>query len=167
LSVTLIGIFCLTYGNFLWVRATISDETTELRSISDRFFFIRIAIQLIRDHPLVGTGIGTFPSESNDVINAGPYAGWIAGQNVHNMPLLVLSELGVVGFGLWLLILVQAFRAAWYSIHDPFTIGLFAAVIAMLVISLLDHYFWSIFHTTLLLWASLGLSLQPKSFGKN
>ncbi len=159
-AVVLIGLFGLSYSKYVLARAATGGDVTEERSISDRRLFIGIALQLAYEHPIAGVGIGAFPWESNDIINAGPYRGWLRGDNVHNVPLLVFSELGVVGFGLWLVTLAIGLIGVWRKAIDPFATGLAAGVAALLVIGLVDHYPWTVFHFALLTWGSLGIVLH-------
>jgi hypothetical protein len=87
----------------------------------------------------------------------------MAGENVHNIHLLALGELGMVGFAFWLLVWGAGMVAAVRTVRDPFAIALIGGTVALLAVGMLDHYPWSIFHFALLLWASLGIALHPQS----
>jgi O-antigen ligase len=75
---------------------------------------------------------------------------------VHNLPLLVLSELGVVGalilIGLGISIAVGIVRA-----KRPETIIFSAALAGLLVTTLFDHYLWTLTPGRMLLGLVLGL----------
>jgi hypothetical protein len=159
-ALLLIGLFGVSYSKYVMARAGTGGEVTELRSISDRRIFIGIALQLAYENPIAGVGIGAFPWESSAIINAGPYRGFLRGENVHNVPLLVFSELGIVGFVLWISVVGIGLLAVWRNVHDPFATGLAAGAAALLAIGLLDHYPWAIFHFALLFWGSLGIALH-------
>jgi hypothetical protein len=166
-AVLLIGIFGVSYGRWIAQRtdfasaSAATSDTTENRSISDRRVFFEIALQVIREHPLQGVGIGNFAWEATEIIRQGPYKGWLKGDNVHNIALLAFGELGTIGFGLWLLTWLSGLIQAIRMVRDPFAIGLVAGCVALLAIGMLDHYPWSIFHFALLLWSTLGIALQP------
>ncbi len=159
-SVLIIGLFGMSYTKYVWARTGEGGDTTEERSISDRRLFIGIALQVAYEHPVIGIGIGAFPWVSNDIINAGPYRGWLRGDNVHDVPLLVLTELGLVGLTMWLLTLAAGLIVVWRTVYDPFAVGLAVGAVALLAIGVLDHYPWSIFHFLLLLWTSLAVALR-------
>ncbi|MCC7451955.1 MAG: O-antigen ligase family protein [Anaerolineae bacterium] len=152
-------VFSLTYARFVLARTATGSEGTEERSIADRRFFIGIAQQISSENPVAGVGMGVFPWVANDIINAGPYRGWLGGENVHNIALLALSELGIIGFSLWYFTILSGLASAWQVARDPFETGLAAGVIALLAIGLLDHYPWSIFHYQLLLWGGMGAAV--------
>jgi len=156
-------VFSLSYAPFVWARTATGSEGTEERSIADRRFFIGIAQQISSENPVAGIGMGVFPWVANDIINAGPYRGWLGGENVHNVALLALSELGIIGFSLWYFTILSGLSAAWQVARDPFETGLAAGVIALLAIGLLDHYPWSIFHYQLLLWGGMGALLHTNN----
>jgi O-antigen ligase len=158
----LIGAFGLTYPQFVAARTGTGDESHELRSVSDRGVFLNITEQIVIQHPVLGIGMGNFSLVADDIIKSGPYKGWMTGDNVHNIHLLALGELGVVGFALWLLVWGAGFAAAIRTVRDPFAIALIGGTIALLAIGMLDHYPWSIFHLALLMWASLGIALNPQ-----
>ncbi len=158
-AAALVVIFSLSYARFVLARTATGDEGTEQRSISDRRFFIGIAQQIISNNPVAGIGMGVFPWVANDIINAGPYRGWLGGENVHNIALLTLSELGIIGFSLWYFTIMTGLATAWQVARDPFATGLAAGVVALLAIGLLDHYPWTIFHYQLLLWGGMGAAV--------
>lgn len=157
------GLFWASYHKFILARADTSGGGTETISIASRRLFIGYALQIAYEHPLNGVGIGTFAYSALEILNNSPYRGWLLAENVHNLPLLVLSELGLVGFTFWMAALIGMAYVVWRGVRDPFAIGLAAAAVAILAIGMLDHYPWSIFHFALLLWASMGVALSTYS----
>jgi hypothetical protein len=159
-------IFALTYPNYILARTGVGGDVTEERSISDRRIYIEIALQVIRENPLKGVGVAVFPWRANEILRSPEYLARgidLRGDYVHNVPLLVLAELGIVGFVLFVAALAAGFGIVWRSVYDPFAVGLAAGAAALLAIGLLDHYPWSIFHFALLLWGSLGIALRSQS----
>jgi hypothetical protein len=78
------------------------------------------------------------------------------------VPLAVLTELGVVGFGLWLAIWIVAFVTGWQTIRDPYAWGLAAGALALLVIGVVDHYPWTVLHFQALSWATMAAALRSQ-----
>jgi O-antigen ligase len=108
----------------------------------DRLSIWRDTLKLIRQHPLFGTGLGTFsvayPSVQNSFLN-------LLVDHAHCDYLEVISELGLPGgillFGSILWVLAQAVRHYWVA-KDRFDtdvcLGCVGSIIAILVHSLAD-----------------------------
>jgi O-antigen ligase len=156
----LIAVFGLSYGKYILARTGTEGDTTELRSISDRRYYTGIALQAIAEHPTLGIGIGAFRAFAGDVIKDSPYNGWLYGDYVHNVPLLVFSELGLIGFVIWLVTWSIGLWFAWRRVYDPFAMGLVAGIAALLATGLLDHYIWSMVHFALITWGGLAVALS-------
>jgi len=161
------GIFFLLYQPFLSARAGLSDESVELRSVSDRNIYNQIAIDAIKYSPILGTGIGNYPWYSTDYLaNRTKYD--LRGQPVHNIYLSAWSELGIIGLTLFLLIVGVAIRASIINIrqrgNDTF---LYAAaicgIIAFLVIGVFDHYSWTLIQFQVAFWGLMAVAIQPPS----
>lgn len=122
-------------------RTSSSDEVIQGRST-----LMTIALDMVRDHPVVGVGLGNyvvrFP-EYNRRYGLPPYLGMAP----HNLYLELTSETGLVGFGFWGLIVASAFQGlARRRSEDPgdqavghMAYGLRLALIAFLVNSLFLH----------------------------
>ncbi len=87
-------LFALVYGDVLAGRLLALDSPLESRSLWERQRDLGLAWQLLRERPFLGTGLGHYLS-SAAAIN--PEAAL-----VHNVPLLIGAELGLVGLALWL-----------------------------------------------------------------
>ncbi len=80
---------------------------------------------------------------------------------MHNVYLLALAEMGFVGFGLLILIYYYIVIFLWNQRALEISI-----VISILIISLFDHYWWSLYSGIILFGAIIGLlvlSLQNKN----
>jgi O-antigen ligase len=114
------------------------------------------AFSLIGRHPWIGVGFVSTPEGSL-------YIG------VSNVYLLVAEEMGLVGLGSFLLVIVLFFRHLWKSwptIRDQagfeaILLGLAAAVAGILFGGLLDHYFFNLNfpHSVSVFWLYLGLAM--------
>ena len=156
------GVFLLTYHELVFARTGIGDVSGEQRSIADRSLFIAFSLQMIQQKPVQGWGIGMNDWESAQLIYDSPRKLDLAALPVHNIPLLVSSELGVIGLGLWLATLMGA---GWfftrYTVQpiNPLAAGMAAAAVAMLIIGQLDFYPWRLFQDALLWWGVIGAAI--------
>lgn len=135
------------------VQARINDSTsnTEKFSITARNFLTREALQMIRERPLSGAGIGGFVLQLAE--RAGQ--GYIV-EPVHNLFLLAGAELGIPG----LLILVGLFILLGRGVVktkklESVLAG--ATLTGIGVIGLFDHYLWTLAPGRLMLGLALGL----------
>ena len=82
------------YGGQLATRFLDLNTAVEARSLIERTRDIRIASMLIREHPWTGVGLGNYLTSARLVDRSA--------RVVHNVPLLVTAEMGILGGVLWL-----------------------------------------------------------------
>ncbi|HNS51938.1 MAG TPA: O-antigen ligase family protein [Anaerolineae bacterium] len=121
------------------------------------------ALLLIGRHPWIGVGFISTPEASL-------YIG------VSNVYLLIAEEMGFVGLGAFLLVLVLFFREArrgWAAIDHGselagILLGLAAAVAGMLVGGIFDHYFFNLDfpHSVAVFWLYVGLTMAATRMGR-
>ena len=165
---TVTVLVCLAFSVAYWpyvkdrVSLSGSDEAFQLR-----VFYNQEA--LFKEVSLFGVGIGNFVPwlMRQPLPQGGPVQGHPVGiglpaeqyQPVHNIYLLIYSELGIVGLALFLLFLVfvvyefvirTRFKRPY---HVSFAL-IFASVLAM---GLFDHFYWTIQSGQLLFWLTVGL----------
>ena len=154
LLVTAILSFTITllpYQQLVRARTVNISSDSEKFSFTGRIWLNQMAMQMIHEKPLTGVGIGSFIIELSQ--RAGE--GYII-EPVHNMPLLSAAELGIAGLmlliGLFVLIALNIIRAqTWKAI-------LASGIIAGLgIISLFDHYLWTLAPGRIALGLALGL----------
>jgi len=80
-------------------------------------------------------------------------------QPVHNIYLLIYSEIGIVGIALFILFLALLlydfyFRLGFKKLYH-FSFGLI--IVAVLIVGLFDHFLWTIQSGRFLFWLTLGL----------
>ncbi len=146
-------IFAATFQPFLINRAQPAAQPFEAFSVEQREEMIDVAARLIAARPLTGVGAANFSTASQTVTWKGYALDW-----VHNVPLLVTSELGLPGLAAFLTLIgsmVAAGARRWLSR----SITLWQALIggglaALLTIMLFDHYLWTAPQGALL-WALL------------
>jgi len=145
-------IFTAVYAPYIAVRYGFSapDDTGETStfeefSAANRQVYLEQAAQLSQDHPWRGVGIGNFAWESAWLLDSD----WrdMQGDHVHHMYWLVRVELGWIGFGLFVgLLLLTCVSVALHlrqQTISPMLRAVVAAWIAWLGMGFFDHYFWS------------------------
>jgi len=155
-------VFAVAYHDLVFARTGLGDESGELRSISDREVFIGYTLRMIAQQPVIGLGVGMNAWASAQMIRDDPRQIDMQAQSVHDVPLLIWSELGLVGLLLW--------GAAWLGAGwimfrvrhslDPLALALVAGGVAMFGAGLFDYYGWGLFHFGLLWWGILGVALH-------
>jgi O-antigen ligase len=114
------------------------------------------ALLLIGRHPWIGVGFAGTPETSL-------YIG------VSNVYLLIAEEMGLIGLGVFAVILVLFFRQVWRawphvqqrSGLEAILLGLTAAIAGILVGGMFDHYFFNLNfpHSVSIFWLYLGLTM--------
>jgi hypothetical protein len=124
---------------------------TEQASNFTRFWLVQRTGELIRQRPILGVGVGSY-----SLALSGHVPDFYDIEPVHNIPLLVWSELGLGGLvavsGLVLTIAIRSFK-----IRRPQAIVFSAALAGLFVVSLFDHYLWTLAPGRMLFAAMLGL----------
>jgi len=147
------GVFAVVapLNELIFIRAGASQVATETFSNDARAWLIQSALGIIRDYPVFGIGAGTYIVE---YARRAPYGYLI--EPVHNLPLLVMAELGIVGA---LLFIVLGVILIWKILRAkrPERV-LFSAMLAgLLATSMFDHYLWTLAPGRMLLGLALGL----------
>jgi O-antigen ligase len=113
----------------------ITQTYTEQLSLSERRDQLQQFTELMKTRWPFGVGIGQYTITANNT-NALDYA-----QPIHNVALMILVEMGVLGALLWLALLVQAIWKWQYQIIRHPAAYLLAACLAL---SVFDHYLWTL-----------------------
>jgi O-antigen ligase len=110
-------------------------------SIGQRLEFYTTTAGIIREHPLIGTGTGSFPGEYAHAVEG---QGKVATENPHNEYLLITVQIGLIG----LASMICLFWAQWRSaarFAEPFYRDLARGLVLMFVVGclfnslLVDH----------------------------
>jgi hypothetical protein len=147
----IIGIVLLK--NQILTRLNPLQSISEYTSLSERGHLISIALDDIRGHLLTGIGAGNFPLSmlAYETLDPPHY--------VHNVPLLLAAEVGILG-GLiwcWLWLVPSMTLVRFWQSDNIFPVVLIATWFAWCSISLWDSYPWALesgrlFSITLLAW---------------
>ena len=143
--------FGLAVGLFWY--ADIYNNVT--KSFSERNFYLNVSRGTIAKNPVTGIGIGQYvPS----LININQILDYQY-QPVHNVYLLLTSELGIFALIIFLLLIVTIWNCSTWnnSKLDVLKIYLRAILLGMLVIFLFDHYHWDIQQGSIFFWLIMGI----------
>lgn len=135
----------------------------------DRLFYINVSRETFSSGPLIGHGPGSFIFQIPTYLKKNHiYAldSW-GFQPVHNIYLLTLTELGLIGLFLLLSVILCIFMTNIHQIvsretiheHKLFKLTLLSVFISFLVIGLFDHYFLTFQQGALMFWLLLAMLL--------
>jgi hypothetical protein len=122
-----------------------SLATTDTWSLGLRQQLSQVAWQLWRSSPWLGVGLNNFTLHTPELL----YNSIHWQQPVHAVWLLVLSELGVLGLlalgGLWLSVLAWPLLMIWQARErtKPAVVLVLLAWLGVILLSLVDHYWWT------------------------
>jgi O-antigen ligase len=137
--------------DLVFTRVSNSPIAIEQNSILGRVWYTRQAIEMFQRYPLTGVGIGSFVLELSKTAVEG-----VLVEPVHNVFLLVTAELGIGGLilliGLFISIALQIFKT-----KSPQAILASATLTGVGIISLFDHYLWTLAPGRIMLGLALGL----------
>jgi len=138
-------------------RELVAARTVNTTSHSEEFSFIgrawlnQEALQMTREHPLTGAGIGSFILQLAE--RAGE--GYVI-EPAHNVFLLAGAELGLPGL-IILIAIALSFAYHLFKTQSQHAILAGATLTGLGVISLFDHYLWTLAPGRLMLGVMLGL----------
>jgi putative inorganic carbon (HCO3(-)) transporter len=147
------------------IAARLAEVHPRMDVVVDRMQLNRVAMNMISAHPLLGVGINTFVDTMKQYDTTG--VTYYFPQPVHNVFLLVAAEAGLVGLGLFLLLIFTAFRAGLQAskTDDRFlsacAIGISSGLIVLVVNNLADcHLRTEVLYA--LFWLLIGLVVAVK-----
>lgn len=144
------------------------NSRLEIQSLSIRQSLQAETLTLIKTSWPMGVGINNITAkmyerdqQTNRHRDASSY------QPVHNIYLLILTELGIFGlliFGFFIAnVSTRIFSSELHNNILPFT----AAFSALLIIGFLDHYLWTLHSGILLFWILAGLTLREHNIDEH
>jgi hypothetical protein len=105
---------------------------------TERMQYLRMAVDMIKEHPWLGIGFNNFQLYE-DPIQTG-YPGHIFYSKVHNIYLLIASEMGLIAGALFLLFIFSILKRAWRAENSPEKAFLLAVFCGLLFIGACDFY---------------------------
>jgi len=177
-----LAVLTLFYSSLVFTRLN-GEARLEQKSMADRTLYFEQAKDLLYKNWLSGVGLGNYTLALYNLLPDKQQA-W-SYQPVHNVYVLVATELGILGFIIFVLLIIQALRKIWdfkidynlkllavfknfefkeiyhfYKNHFFWFLGLTAILIVILILMAFDHYFWTMWFGIALWWLCLGLWLK-------
>lgn len=165
LWMVLVSVFCLTMFPELIQTRTVGGGRLEEMSATARLSLVDQTRVMTRDHWVSGVGIGgsTYAAYLYDRTRES----WDY-QPVHNLVLLIASEIGLIGGLLFVVIIGQflwdVIRACGTAMRNSHVLYAFSfTVFSTVVIGFFEHYFWTLSSGIFLFWLIFGLWLRKYS----
>ena len=111
---------------------------------------LKAGVAMVKDHPFFGVGMNMVPRtylqyRTADAVDSADAKGPETRSHLHNVPMQIAAERGLIALAMWLWFVIVAGRDLWRRMtHGPapaVAAAGFAALIAMLVAGLFEHNF--------------------------
>lgn len=145
-------------------RAFVAHSTDEYAT-EGRIAYTRLAFEMIKQSPLLGVGPGNFTPQLA-IISSTPFAPWQF-QPVHNPLLVIAAEYGLIAALIVFLFMASMIKDIVKFLQKSaerseslfiFSLATLCALIGIMVISLFDHYFFTVQQGALSACLVLGLA---------
>ncbi|MBU4332554.1 O-antigen ligase family protein [Patescibacteria group bacterium] len=182
ITILTVAVFGITFKAPFMARVA-GQGRLETMSNTERLAGYREAWSLIKDNWFKGVGIGNYtlylyghtPGQREIVMSASVKGVLSEGdearmeekkawdyQPVHNLWLLVWTEIGIFGLlffaGILLSIINYQLSIIRKTRQDIWALNFFIILIVAIILSFFDHYFWSLYFGAMLWWLVLGLT---------
>jgi len=151
IAISAFGLTLIPLRELFITRTTIPTTTTEEVSLEGRIWLTEQAMILIKESPVMGGGAGSFTIQLDNRDEGSDFV-----EPVHNILLLVVSELGILGLVLLVAIVVSIGKSFLQS-KNPNAIIIGALLLGLGIIGIFDHYLWTLAPGRLMLGFVLGL----------
>lgn len=146
----------------LLVLSKFDLKTSIIQPLSERVTYINVSRGTILTNPTIGIGIGQFVA-SMDAYSQKTLLAWEY-QPVHNVFLLIWSELGIIGLSLFLTLIYGSFLTIFTENNivprgTIITSIIKVALISQMLILLFDHYHWDIQQGQIVFWLIITMPL--------
>jgi len=150
----LLTILTTMYSPLILARVSGSGRLEE-RSVTERMDLVDDAKTVISNNLMFGTGVGNFTYYIYGQDKLRP--GW-AYQPVHNVPLLLWGEIGLIGV---VLVLVTIISLLVLVIRRKGIMSVsFALLLVLAILATFDHYLWSQYFGLMLVGTVIGFALS-------
>lgn len=125
------------------VKAFQSDHFNT--SLGLRAAFWIITFDTLQEHPIIGSGVGDYRLAAREVLTHNTHhfskgvVDWCSDTHFHNQYLMILVQVGLLGFGLMLWLLIELFRL---NINDPVLKEFSVLGLTILVVSCIAEPLW-------------------------
>lgn len=128
-------------------------ETLSSNSVTLRGTYNEMGLELVKKYPVLGVGVGHYIPALRDFYQLEDWQY----QPAHNIYIFLAAELGILGLGLFLIIVGSIIKRAWINKNQLLTFTLLLGVGSFLFIGLFDHYPLTIQQTRLTFFLLLGM----------
>ncbi|MBI3942786.1 MAG: O-antigen ligase family protein [Chloroflexi bacterium] len=159
------------YRDQLWARFFGATEP-----ITNRLDMMKFTLGVIIEHPWLGTGLNTFqqvvPQFDKDGILPLSSDG-TAYYPVHNFHLLLMSEIGLIGYAMFMLFTLNIFYQGWKAMHGPdpwfswIATGIFCGLVAFLFIEEQGSFGMRLLQTGMYYAILMGLMVSARRLNPN
>ena len=142
---------------FIIIIGIFSNIPLEKESIERRISLNVTSLEIFQKKPILGVGLGNFIpnlpvySKDKEVMRFL--------QPAHNIYLLILSELGVLGLAVFICILSSSLNNIKKNKKNIISIQLLVSTVIILLLGLFDHYFITLQQTQILFTIIVSLAL--------
>ena len=143
-------VMAVIFAPLVTARVTASGRL-ESKSVTTRLGAIVDAQALFGAHPLTGVGAGAFSYAL--IHEVAPDRSGYDAEPVHDVPLLVLAEIGIFGLGLFVLLM-------FWGVKDALANHELGMALALVVLALGDHWAWTTLGGIFIFWAGWGMILR-------
>ncbi len=149
-----LAIFSLIFLPYLTNRFSIQKEE---QAVSLRVFYDKASYQIVKTSPFAGIGLENFIVKLKAMYP--DLENWQY-QPVHNIYLLIISEVGILGLFSFILFLIFLFRANLlkFKTYNLKSFIFYILSFTFLCIGLFDHFFFTINQGILMFWLVLGIT---------
>ena len=147
-----VTVVVVVLGGAVAFAASAGDHSAR-RITSDRSRRVELTLKVVRDHPLVGVGLGAQPVASQARSKQGGSPSRFVS---HTTPLTVTAELGVLGLAAYIALLSGAAGLIWRVRHRDHALGLGLA--AVLLALFVHSLFYSGFFEDPITWVVLAVA---------
>lgn len=141
----------------LWpeVSARFLNISMKEQAVTLRVYYNDIALSAIKEKPILGLGAGNFVWY---LFNNYQFKELWLYQPVHNLYLLIASEVGIFGLLIFLIFIGFNIWKSNFLRKLDFVKLIFLSLFAgFLLLSLIDHYFWTIQQSRFIFWIGLAI----------
>jgi len=156
--VIITSIFSVAYSNIISSRSNIHSRL-EKKSLDDRGAYLNDARKIINKNFFTGVGLGNYTEISRK--NNSQNKIWEI-QPVHNIYLLIFSEIGLFGFSILIFFIIFTLLEIFKIVKERNTnrVIFSAILISLLMLSFFDHWLWTTPFGIITFWLILAFSQE-------
>jgi hypothetical protein len=138
---------------FTFIQPLLQNFSANWQSLSDRLFYYSYLKNIVLQNPFSGVGLGGFISALGKLL-PGSFITPAKLQPLHNLPFLIMSEIGLLGSLLLILTFIK--NKIHRLLSEPLVLGLLALI---LFTGAFDHYTWTLPQNKLIFLLALSIML--------